>query len=159
MKTRLLCCCLAMVVVFVQPSLGQNNAAPQVIAIKAGKVIDPETGKTSVNQIILVEGKKMKEMGSNVAIPAEAKIIDLSKATVSPGLFDAHTHLCLSVIPSRDHGNYYFTTLLDTTGYRAIEGVANGMAMLQSGFTTVRDIGTTGTYTDSDPLHATDATS
>ncbi len=157
MKTRLLCCCLAMVVVFVQPSLGQNNAAPQVIAIKAGKVIDPETGKTSVNQIILVEGKKIKEIGSNVAIPAEAKIIDLSKATVSPGLFDAHTHLCLSVIPSRDHGNYYFTTLLDTTGYRAIEGVANGMAMLQSGFTTVRDIGNAGNYADTDLRRAIEA--
>ncbi len=157
MKTRLLCSCLAMFAVFAQPSPGQNNPAPQVIVIKAGKVIDPETGKTSVNQIILVEGKKIKEIGGNVVIPQEAKIVDLSKATVSPGLFDAHTHLCLSVIPSRDHGNYYFTTLLDTTGYRAIEGVANGMAMLQSGFTTVRDIGNAGNYADTDLRRAIEA--
>src|SRR6266436_2064304 len=157
MKTRLLCSCLAMFAVFAQPSPGQNNPAPQVIVIKAGKVIDPETGKTSVNQIILVEGKKIKEIGGNVVIPQEAKIVDLSKATVSPGLFDAHTHLCLSVIPSRDHGNYYFTTLLDTTGFREIEGVANGMAMLQSGFTTVRDIGNAGNYADTDVRRAIEA--
>src|SRR6266478_1463045 len=157
MKTRLLCSCLAMFAVFAQPSPGQNNPAPQVIVIKSGKVIDPETGKTSVNQIMLVEGKKIKDIGANVTIPAEAKVLDLSKATVLPGLFDAHTHLCMTVIPKRDHGNYYFTTLLDTTGYRAIEGVANGMAMLQSGFTTVRDIGNAGNYADTDLRRAIEA--
>ncbi len=146
-----------MLVVFALPSWGQSNPAPQLIAIKAGKIIDPETGKTAVNQIILVEGRKIKEIGGNVAIPAEAKIIDLSKATILPGLFDAHTHLCMTVIPDRDHGHYYFTTLLDTTGYRAIEGVANGMAMLQSGFTTVRDIGNAGNYADTDLRHAIEA--
>jgi imidazolonepropionase-like amidohydrolase len=128
----------------------QTNPAPRLVAIKAGKLLDPETGRTAANQIILVEGKKIKEIGGNVDIPAEAKVIDLSNATVLPGLFDAHTHLCMTVIPNRDHGNYYFTTLLDPTGYRAIEGVANGMAMLQSGFTTVRDIGNAGNYADTD---------
>jgi imidazolonepropionase-like amidohydrolase len=157
MKIRIMCICLVMLVVFALPSWGQSNPAPQLIAIKAGKIIDPETGKTAVNQIILVEGRKIKEIGGNVAIPAEAKIIDLSKATILPGLFDAHTHLCMTVIPDRDHGHYYFTTLLDTTGYRAIEGVANGMAMLQSGFTTVRDIGNAGNYADTDLRHAIEA--
>jgi imidazolonepropionase-like amidohydrolase len=154
MKIRMTCFSLMMLVAFVPPSPGQNNAAPQLVAIKAGKIIDPETGKPSVNQIILVEGKLIKEIGGNIAIPSGAKIVDLSNATVLPGLFDAHTHLCMSVIPSRDHGDYYFTTLLDTTGYRAIEGVANGLAMLQSGFTTVRDIGNAGNYADTDLRHA-----
>jgi imidazolonepropionase-like amidohydrolase len=157
MKIRTMFCWLVAFVVFTLPSAGQTNPASQLIAIKAGKVVDPETGKTAANQVILVEGKKIKEIGSNVTIPADAKIIDLSKATVLPGLFDAHTHLCLTVIPSRDHGNYYFTTLLDTNGYRAIEGVANGMAMLQSGFTTVRDIGNAGNYADTDLRHAIEA--
>ena len=134
----------------VLPARAQLNSTSQIVAIKAGKLLDPETGKTTVNQVILVEGNRIKEIGANVTIPAEAKVIDLSKATVLPGLFDAHTHLCMTVIPKRDHGNYYFTTLLDTTGYRAIEGVANGMAMLQSGFTTVRDIGNAGNYADTD---------
>jgi imidazolonepropionase-like amidohydrolase len=128
----------------------QTTPAPQIVAIKAGRIYDPETGNTAANQVILVEGKKIKEIGGNVAIPAGAKTLDLSKATVLPGLFDAHTHLCLTVNPKRDNGNYYFTTLLDTTGYRALQGVANGMAMLQSGFTTVRDIGNAGNYADTD---------
>jgi imidazolonepropionase-like amidohydrolase len=127
------------------------------VAIKAGKLLDPETGKTTANQVILVEGNKIKEIGGNVSIPADAKIIDLSKATVLPGLFDAHTHLCMVVIPGRDQGNYYFTTLLDSTAYRAIEGVANGMAMLQSGFTTVRDVGNAGNYADTDLRRAIEA--
>ena len=141
----------------VLPVRAQLNSTSQSVAIKAGKLLDPETGKTTANQIILVEGNRIKEIGGNVAIPAEAKVIDLSKATVLPGLFDAHTHLCMTVIPKRDHGNYYFTTLLDTTGYRAIEGVANGMAMLQSGFTTVRDIGNAGNYADTDLRRAIEA--
>ncbi len=154
MKIRAMFAWLVVFGVFALPAGGQTSPGPTLVAIKAGKVVDPETGKTAANQIILVEGKKIKEIGSNVTIPTDAKIIDLSKATVLPGLFDAHTHLCMTVIPKRDHGNYYFTTLLDTTGYRAIEGVANGMAMLQSGFTTVRDIGNAGNYADSDLRHA-----
>jgi imidazolonepropionase-like amidohydrolase len=157
MKIRIMSFCILLLACFAQPSTGQSNFATQLVAIKAGKIVDPETGKTSVDQIILVEGKIIKEIGVNIAIPAGAKIVDLSNATVLPGLFDAHTHLCMSVIPSRDHGNYYFTTLLDTTGYRAIEGVANGMAMLQSGFTTVRDIGNAGNYADTDLRRAIEA--
>lgn len=121
-----------------------------VIAIKAGKLLDPETGKAAANQIILVQGKTIKEIGASVAIPHDAQVIDLSKSTVLPGLFDAHTHLCMTVIPQRDAGNYFYTTLVDTTAYRAIEGVANGQAMLASGFTTVRDIGNAGNYADTD---------
>jgi imidazolonepropionase-like amidohydrolase len=157
MKIRIVRLTILTLVLSVLPVFAQMNPAPQIVAIKAGKLLDPETGKTTANQIILVEGKRIKEIGANVAIPAEAKIIDLSKATVLPGLFDAHVHLCMTVIPNRDHGNYYFTTLLDTTGYRAIQGVANGMAMLQSGFTTVRDIGNSGNYANTDLRRAIEA--
>ncbi|MBZ5528759.1 MAG: amidohydrolase family protein [Acidobacteriia bacterium] len=129
---------------------GVKPAPPQLTAIKAGKLVDPETGLTAANQIILVENKTIKEIGASVKIPAGAKIVDLSKSTVLPGLFDAHTHLCMSVQPKRDANNYYITTLFDTTAYRAIEGVANGQAMLASGFTTVRDIGNAGNYADTD---------
>lgn len=128
----------------------EKPASPQITAIKGGKLVDPETGQTAANQVILVEGKTIKEIGGNVKIPAGAKIVDLSKSTVLPGLFDAHTHLCLTVQLKRDAGSYYITTLLDTTAYRAIEGVANGQAMLTSGFTTVRDIGNAGNYADTD---------
>ena len=72
MKIRSLFAWLVVFGVFTLPAAGQTNSPPQLIAIKAGKIVDPETGKTSVNQVLLVEGKKIKEIGSNVAIPADA---------------------------------------------------------------------------------------
>ncbi|HET6143066.1 MAG TPA: amidohydrolase family protein [Candidatus Acidoferrales bacterium] len=121
----------------------------RVYAIKAGKLVDPEKGTTETNQIILVRGKTIEAVGPNVQIPSDAKLIDLSKSTVLPGLFDAHTHLCMTLKKDRDGDNYYITTLLDPTPYRAIEGVANARDMLASGFTTVRDVGNAGNYADS----------
>jgi imidazolonepropionase-like amidohydrolase len=118
----------------------------QTTAIRAGRVIDPETGSTSSNQIILVEKGKITALGSDVSVPSGATVIDLSRSTVMPGLFDAHTHLCLSVIKERDAGNYYYTTLNDPDSFRAIQGVVNARAMLESGFTTVRDVGNEGNY-------------
>src|SRR6266478_6957967 len=97
----------------VMPRLAAQNpqpGPPRVFAIKAGKLVDPEKGTTAANQIILVRGRKIEAVGSNVQIPADAQIIDLSKSTVLPGLFDAHTHLCMTVKPERDGTNYYFTT-------------------------------------------------
>jgi len=148
MNLRIFSLAIASLLLAAQPALAQKKPEPQVIAIKAGKLLDPETGKAAPNQIILVEGNLIKDIGANLAIPHSAKVIDLSRSTVLPGLMDAHTHLCMTVIPDRDANNYYFTTLLDPTAYRAIEGVANGQAMLQSGFTTVRDIGNAGNYAD-----------
>ncbi len=154
MRTRRFSCAMALCVLAALSAAAQEKAPAPLIAIKAGKVVDPETGKTATKQIILVEGKTIKEIGGNVGIPAGAKMVDLSNATVLPGLFDAHTHLCMTVIPKRDSGKYYFTTLLDTTAYRAIQGVANAKAMLESGFTTVRDVGNAGNYADTDLRHA-----
>ena len=125
-------------------------ARAQVTAIKAGKLVDPETGTTSTNQIILIEGSKIKAVGTAIQIPSGATIIDLSDSTVLPGLFDSHTHMCMTMLKDRDANNYYFTTLLDSTGYRAIQGVANARAMLEAGFTTIRDVGNAANYADSD---------
>ena len=148
-------CFLAIAIFFFSPivptCLAAQNPQPapeHVYAIKAGKLVDPEKGTTETNQIILVRGKKIEAVGANVPIPADAKVIDLSKSTVFPGLFDAHTHLCMTLIKQRDANNYYITTLLDPTPYRAIEGVANARDMLAAGFTTVRDVGNAGNYAD-----------
>ena len=131
------------------PAAAQYPASgpDRVYAIKAGKLVDPEKGTTETNQIILVRGKKIEAVGPNLTIPSDAKVIDLSKSTVLPGLFDAHTHLCIVEKKPRD-STYYITTLLDSTPYRAIEGVANARDMLASGFTTVRDVGNNGNYAD-----------
>ncbi len=120
----------------------------KVYAIEAGKLLDAEKGTTTNNQIIIVRGKTIESVGSNVTIPDGAQVIDLSKSTVMPGLFDAHTHLCMTVKKDRDAGNYYITTLLDSTPTRVLEGVANARDMLAAGFTTVRDVGNAGNYAD-----------
>lgn len=117
-----------------------------IIAIRAGRVLDTDAGTATLNQIILVSGRNITAVGPDVAIPAGATVVDLPKSTVLPGLFDVHTHLCMSVKPGRDSGNYYFTTLLDPDSMRAVEGVANARDMLEAGFTTVRDIGNEGNY-------------
>ena len=121
-------------------------AAAQVTAIRAGRVVDPDAGTSVENQVILIEQGKITAIGGNVAIPAGAEVIDLSRATISPGLVDAHTHLCMAVQAERDAGSYYYTTLRDPDALRAIEGVINARTMLQAGFTTVRDVGNEGRY-------------
>ena len=128
----------------------------EITAIKAGQLVDPESGKTSENQTILIEDSKIKAGGSDLEIPSDAKVIDLSQATVLPGLFDSHTHLCATVEhPAgetlRDmYASMLLATLANTTGYRAILGAANARSMLEAGFTTVRDVGNAGNYADTD---------
>jgi imidazolonepropionase-like amidohydrolase len=121
-------------------------AQAQTIAIRAGRLIDPDSGAASGNQVILVEGGVIKAVGGSVTIPPNARVIDLRNATVLPGLFDMHTHLCMAVKAPRDAGKYYYTTLNDPDSARAIEGVVNARTMLESGFTTVRDIGNEGNF-------------
>ena len=122
----------------------------QVTAIKAGKLVVPETGTTATNQVILIEGEKIKAIGANLPIPEGANVIDLSNATVLPGLFDAHTHLCSNMEYQWDSGDYLVHSLNWRTGMRAIIGVKNAREMLDAGFTTVRDVGNAGDYADAD---------
>jgi imidazolonepropionase-like amidohydrolase len=133
---------IALVLVFLFASF----AAAQITAIKAGKLVDPETGATALNQIILVENGKVKAVGAGLAIPAGAVVIDLSGMTVFPGLFDAHTHLCYTNTP--EERNQFNIDMQETTAYRAIEGTRNAKDMLEAGFTTVRDVGNNGRYAD-----------
>ena len=121
-------------------------AQAQTLAIRAGTLIDPETGTVSRNQIILVENGKITALGGNVTVPPNATSVDLSNATVLPGLFDMHTHLCLTMKPRRDADNYFYTVLDDPDSARAIEGVVNARTMLESGFTTIRDVGNEGNF-------------
>jgi imidazolonepropionase-like amidohydrolase len=129
----------------------QATTAPdtgQVTAIRAGRLLDTETGTAAANQVILVRAGKIVAVGSDVAVPSGARTIDLSDKTVLPGLFDAHTHMLLTEKQDRDNYNYYYTTLTEPTAYRAVQGVGNGLAMLRAGFTTIRDIGNNGNYGD-----------
>lgn len=123
-------------------------AAAQVTAIKAGRLVDPETGTTTSNQILLVEKGKFTAIGANVAIPTGAEVIDLSALTVLPGLVDAHNHLALTYKEEPERNSYYMTSMLDPTPLRAIQAVSNGIQMLAAGFTIIRDMGNNGNYAD-----------
>ena len=127
-------------------------ALAQVTVIKAGRLLDPETGTAALNQTIVVEGRKIKAVGANIAIPAGANVIDLSAYTVMPGLFDAHTHLCERTPP--EDRDLFSNDIRDTGAWRAILGTVNAREMLEAGFTTVRDVGNAGNYVDTDLRHA-----
>jgi imidazolonepropionase-like amidohydrolase len=130
----------------------------QVIAIKAGKLMDPETGTTSVNQTILVEARRIKAVGAELQIPAGATVFDLSKSTVLPGLFDCHTHMASLINrKGRERGSLHFYDLSHTNADRAIHAVVNSRDMLEAGFTTIRDIGNDGNYIATDLRKAIDA--
>ena len=117
-------------------------------AIRAGRLLDPEAGRVLTNQVIVVEGQSIREVGPNVAIPAGAQVIDLSQATVLPGLVEAHNHLALTYKPVPENNVYYYTYVQESTALRAIQAASNGMQMLNSGFTIVRDMGNNGNYAD-----------
>src|SRR5436309_14468635 len=72
---------------------GNQPSGPQKLtAIRAGRVVDPENGTAAANQIILVEGERIRDIGPDVAIPPNAEVIDLSRLTLVPGFVDTHTH-------------------------------------------------------------------
>ena len=124
------------------------QAPALVTAIRAGRLLDPEAGRILTNQVILVEGTRIRDVGSTVTIPAGAQVIDLSNMTVLPGLVDAHNHLALTYKPEPESNIYYFTYVQDSTALRAIQAASNGIQMLASGFTIVRDMGNNGNYAD-----------
>src|SRR5437879_2347915 len=121
----------------------------QVLAVRAGRLIDTETGTASTNQVILIEAGKFKSIGANLPIPAGAEVIDLSQHTVLPGLVDAHNHLALTYKRDPENNSYYLTSLLDSTAIRAVQAVSNGITMMSAGFTMVRDLGNAANYADS----------
>ena len=133
------------------------NVFAQVTAIKAGKLVMPETGTTLTNQIILVEGTRIKAVGPDVPIPAGATVIDLSKSTVLPGLFACHEHMAFLIQrEGRERGSLFFYDITHTNAERAIHGVVNSRDMLASGFTTIRDIGNDANYVSTDLRRAID---
>jgi imidazolonepropionase-like amidohydrolase len=113
------------------------GVAAQVTAIKAGHLIDPDSGVVLSDQIILIRDNKIEAVGPGLPIPEATPVIDLSKMTVLPGLIDCHTHLADG---AEDNGDPV-SILKKSASQSVLESVPNARHMLESGFTTVRDVG------------------
>jgi imidazolonepropionase-like amidohydrolase len=123
-----------------------QQAPPPNIAIRAGKLIDVDHARVLTNQIILVrENGTIDSVGANLPIPSNAQIIDLSHSTVFPGLIDCHTHLADGSHTGTIDPVYQ---LKRTAAEVALESVPNARVFLESGFTTVRDVGVYRALTD-----------
>ena len=104
----------------------------QVVVVRAGRMFDSRTGALLTNQVIVIRGDRIADVGAAVPIPAGAQVMDLSSATVLPGMIDAHVHL----YPADD--------LSEAT--RTIVAVANAQTDLHAGFTTVLDMDSRGGF-------------
>jgi imidazolonepropionase-like amidohydrolase len=129
------------------PDGGANKCspAPRVVAVRAGRLFDSKTGQMLTNQVVLLLGERITEVGpaARINIPAGAQVIDLSQATVLPGLIDAHTHMFNTPKPNMTR---------ETSMLLAIQ---NTQADLRAGFTAVRDMSTHGNgYSDVDVRNA-----
>jgi imidazolonepropionase-like amidohydrolase len=130
---------------------GPLPATSVVTAVKCGRLIDVKAGGRAVaGAVILIERGKITAAGPDVRIPAGARVIDLGRATVLPGLIDVHTHLLLNIDPKLGDellGAIAPLVQMDDAK-RALLGAAMGREMLEAGFTTVRDLGNSGTNGD-----------
>src|SRR5437867_10890408 len=114
-------------------------AADQMIALKAERMFDGKSKTLVQHGVIIVQGDKIVDVGSNLTIPGGAKVIDLGDATLSPGFIDAHTHLTLDY--SGDYNLRRLHELDLNVTEQAIRATTFGRATIEAGFTTVRDLG------------------
>src|SRR5712692_8183872 len=132
-----------------QQGAGLPSSAGTSYVIRAGKLIDPETGVATANQMIAVKDGRIVAIDASVTPPSSAETVDLSNYSVLPGLVDAHNHLALTYKKVPESDVYYYTYIGDSTALRAIQAASNGLQMLSYGFTVVRDLGNNGLYADS----------
>src|SRR6266576_994324 len=113
--------------------------------IRAGVLIDGESNTPRRNQVIIVRGNRIVEVSdaASAHIPADAEVIDLSQATVLPGLIDAHTTIFLQG-EEPDQGGYDVQLLKYPLAFRAARATVSVRRALEQGFTTMRDVETEG---------------
>ena len=93
MRTRFAVAALALAIAVDHVSAQQADSTPTRTAIRAGRLIDGRGGPPISNAIILIDGDRITAVGPGLAVPANARVIDLSRFTVLPGFIDAHTHV------------------------------------------------------------------
>lgn len=121
-------------------ALAQDSS---ITYVKAGKLLDVRAGRELNDQVIVIKGDKITQVSaaSAMTIPAGARVIDLSKSTVLPGLIDLHDHLTGS------HTLHGYRGLSVSTPREALYGAYNARITLEAGFTAVRNVGAAG-YAD-----------
>ena len=140
---------LALLIVAFGISAGwAQNSAPALkpaTVIRAGVLIDGESNSPRRNQVIIIRGNQIVEVAdaAGARIPTGAETVDLSQATVLPGLIDAHTHIFLQG-EEPDQGGYDVQLLKYSQAFRAARATVSVRRALEQGFTALRDVETEG---------------
>ena len=113
--------------------------APPVTALKAARMFDGRSGEIVSKAVVLVEGSKIREAGSGLAIPAGAAVIDLGDVTLLPGFIDAHQHI--TVDSGENFLLDFFEGLRRNVAEQSMIASVNARKILEAGFTTVRNVG------------------
>jgi imidazolonepropionase-like amidohydrolase len=151
MKPLLKTLVLAITIVGLLNAHAQSVKKSPLLALRAARFIDVKTDSAISNAVVLVEGEKITAVGSNLAIPSDAKLIDLGDATLLPGLVDVHTHLLLELNGaslSAQDADMLGVVATQSTAARALLGAKLGREDLEAGITTVRDVGNSGVNGD-----------
>jgi imidazolonepropionase-like amidohydrolase len=114
-------------------------AADQTIVLKAMRMFDGKSKTLVQNGIVIVQGNKIVDAGSNLPVPDGARVIDLGDATLSPGFMDAHTHLTSDY--SGNYNELRLKRLELNVSEMAYDAIPWARATIEAGFTTVRDVG------------------
>jgi len=114
------------------------RAADQTIVLKAARMFDGKSKALVQNGVVIVQGDKIVDVGSNLSVPDGARLIDLGDATLSPAFMDAHTHLTLDY--SGDYNQRRLHELDLNVSEQAIRATLYARATVEAGFTTVRDL-------------------
>ena len=115
--------------------------APQIIVLKAAHLFDSVSGKLTDNAVIVVENNIIVSVGANSKVPASAQIIDLGNATLMPGFIDAHVHFSGEM--SDDWYKDFYNGIMRFPAEQALYGAYYAKKTVESGVTTVRDVGST----------------
>jgi imidazolonepropionase-like amidohydrolase len=136
-------------VLFTLCMCAQESPSPKILVVRASRMLNVKSGKMESAVTVVVEDERITAVGSGIAVPAGAQVLDLGDATLFPGLIDCHTHLMARSTRPEDPNDYAVGLLTKSQAYRALEGAADARVTLRAGFTSVRDVESEGSgYAD-----------